>query len=83
MKNSGCLILRPKLVLELLNWLLKFFLCNPEVRLKKGKKEVRLLVWQILIDLTWGIVILSYFLYFYILNIVFFRIHSFTNLYTL
>ena len=29
---------RPKLVLELLNWLLKLFLCNPEVRLKKVKK---------------------------------------------
>ena len=27
---------RPKLGLELLNWLLKFFLCNPEVRLKKS-----------------------------------------------
>ena len=26
---------RPKLVLELLNWLLKFFLCHPEVRLKQ------------------------------------------------
>ena len=46
LQNSGCLIPRPKLVLELL----KFFLCNPEVRLKKEKrkkkkkKEVRLLV---------------------------------------
>ena len=29
-QNSGCLIPRPELVLELLNWLLKFFLCNPE-----------------------------------------------------
>ena len=33
-----CLIPRPKLVPELFNWLLKFFLCNPEVPLKKGKK---------------------------------------------
>ena len=34
-------------ILELLNWLLKFFLCHPKVRLKKVKKvkkEVRLLV---------------------------------------
>ena len=32
-----------------------------------------------LIDITWGIIIASCFLYFYILNIVFFRIHSFAN----
>ena len=37
-QNPGCLILRPKLVLELLNWLFKILLCNPEVHLKKGKK---------------------------------------------
>ena len=30
-----------KLVLELLNWLLKFFLCNPKVRLKKEKSKKR------------------------------------------
>ena len=29
------------MVLELLNWLLKLFLCNLEVRLKKGKKYKR------------------------------------------
>ena len=52
-----------KLVLELLNWLLKFFLCNPEVRLEKVKKEVDLLVWKVLIGITWGIIIASHFLY--------------------
>ena len=48
---------------------------------KKVKKEVCLLVQKVLIHIIWGIIIASYFLYFYILNIVFFRIHLFTNLY--
>ena len=65
------------MVLELLNWLPKFCLYNPEVRFKKVKKEVPLFVQKVLVDnLRHNNCII--FLY---LNVVFFRICTCYNLF--